>query len=56
MMGDYECCYFKSEICDGDIVFDYKIYSGLAENSNAIQLLAHMGFPEEIVETAHDLI
>ena len=46
---EYRCYHFKSEIKDGDIVFDYKIYDGCGNNRNAIELLAVMGFPGEIV-------
>lgn len=49
---EYRCYHFKSEIKDGDIVFDYKIYDGCGNNRNAIDLLAVMGFPGEIVRRA----
>lgn len=53
--GLYDCYYFKSEIRDSDISFDYKIYPGFGENRNAIRLLSYMKFPKEIVDAARKL-
>lgn len=52
----YGCYYFMSEIRDEDIYFDYKIREGYGKNSNAIQLLSYMKFPEEIVGMAQKLV
>lgn len=55
LSGLYDCCYFKSDIRDSDIYFDYKIYPGFGENRNAIRLLSYMKFPAEIVKEAQKL-
>lgn len=49
---DYGHYYFESRIEDSDIVFDYRIHEGLGGASNAIALLAALGFPETVVERA----
>ncbi len=45
----YDCYYFQSTMEDGDISFDYCIHKGIGGESNAISMLAQMGFPEEIL-------
>lgn len=42
--------YFDSMVQDNDIVFDYKIHSGIGDKSNAIALLEILGYPRTIVE------
>ncbi|GMQ58703.1 hypothetical protein AN1V17_30980 [Vallitalea sediminicola] len=37
---------------ENDIVFDYKIYHGVATSKNAIKLLKYVGFPNKIIEEA----
>ena len=53
--GIYENYCFQSSITGEDIVFDYRIYPGTEGGQNAIRLLAHMDFPEEIVAMAERL-
>lgn len=48
----YEDYHFRSKIQEKDIVFDYIIYKGTSEESNAIALLSYMGYPETIVKDA----
>lgn len=50
--GKYRNYHFQNEIRDNDIVFDYLIHEGKSTQSNAIALLAHLGYPEEVVERA----
>ncbi len=42
--------YFDSMVQDNDIVFDYKIHSGIGDKLNAIALLEILGYPRTIVE------
>ena len=48
----YTKFYFDSTVQDNDIVFDYKIHSGIGGKSNAIALLEILGYPRTIVEQA----
>ncbi len=48
----YKCYYFGSDIIDGKILFDYKLYQGINSKSNAIQLLELIGLPDSIIEEA----
>ncbi|MDQ2087211.1 hypothetical protein RBH29_12315 [Herbivorax sp. ANBcel31] len=45
--------HFREQMQDKDIAFDYKIYNGSSTYKNAIKLLKHIGFPDEIVENAN---
>lgn len=44
--------HFEENICDGDISFPYKLFSGKATSRNAIRLLEIMGYEPEIIEKA----
>lgn len=48
----YENYYFESTVTDTDIVFEYRIHKGRGGNSNAIGLLALLGYPEKIIAAA----
>ena len=48
----YRNYHFCNEIEGNDITFDYKIHDGKNTQSNAIELLSHLGYPDEIVEQA----
>ncbi len=52
----YNCYHFNSQMQENDIKFDYVISKGYGGNTNAIDLLASFGFPEEIVQNARKLI
>jgi len=44
--------HFQEEIGEHGILFNYQLYEGPAETRNAIKLLRHVGYPEEITEAA----
>jgi hypothetical protein len=48
----YDNYYFTEQMQRKDVIFDYKIYSGVSRSKNAIRLLSSIGFPEEIVQEA----
>lgn len=48
----YDNYYFCETFEDNDIAFNYKLYKGISNTHNAIQLLQTVGFPEEIVDSA----
>lgn len=56
MSDMYDSYHFNSQMQDNDILFDYVICEGYGGNTNAIDLLACFGFPEEIVQDARKVI
>jgi hypothetical protein len=44
--------HFQEEISEQGILFNYQLCEGPAETRNAIKLLRHVGYPEEITEAA----
>ena len=55
MDGAYQNYCFKSDMMGDDITFDYRIHPGMEGNQNAIRLLAHFQYPQEIVRMAEGL-
>ena len=53
---EYENCHFTEHMKDDDIFFDYKVKEGVSNSTNAIKLLKHVGFPEEIVKHAEEIV
>lgn len=52
----YDNYHFSEQIADDLITFDYLVKDGPSRSTNAIKLLEHMGFDEEIVEEAGLLV
>ncbi|MBR1770872.1 MAG: hypothetical protein IJ747_02460 [Lachnospiraceae bacterium] len=52
LQDTYDNYHFDETIQDGDIHFPYRLLAGKATTRNAIQLLALMGYSEEITEQA----
>jgi len=52
----YSPYYFSSKVSDEEFFFDYKINKGICDKSNAIDLLAFLGYPEIIVKEARENI
>jgi hypothetical protein len=50
--NSYRQFYFGSSIENDNIIFDYRIHEGINTRSNAIALLAFLGYPASIVEKA----
>lgn len=48
----YDNYHFRESVQEGDVLFDYKLHSGISYTRNAVRLLEAMGFPEEIVSNA----
>ena len=48
----YDNYHFQEEVRDGDIRFDYILYSGRATSRNAIKLLQIMGYDEKVITRA----
>ena len=54
--GKFKNCYFSEVWEKEDILFDYKVKMGVSKSKNAIKLLGYIGFPEEIVKYAEELV
>ncbi len=50
--NEYKKYHFESKIKDGDVYFDYTLYNGICEDTNAIALLEVLGYPKSIVQQA----
>ena len=50
--GAYVNYHFQEEIGEHGLVFTYQLREGPSETRNAIKLLRHVGYPEEITEAA----
>lgn len=48
--------HFDSQYIAGEIVFDYKIKQGSALTKNAVNTLESLNYPEEITDTAREII
>lgn len=48
----FQCFYFKNEVEHEKLIFDYKIHSGISPQTNAIQLLHQLGFPDSLITLA----
>lgn len=51
----YELNYFQESIDNDGLSFDYKLRKGALQKRNAIKIVKHYAFPEELVEEAQDL-
>jgi DNA mismatch repair ATPase MutS len=49
LKDEFDFYYFKENIYEKDLEFDYKIYKGLSTKSNAVNLLKILDFPEKII-------
>lgn len=45
--------YFKEDVGESGLTFDYKIREGISNTQNAIKLLEFLGYPKEITENAY---
>ena len=48
--------HFQEEIGEHGLLFNYQLREGPSETRNAIKLLRHVGYPEEITEAAEQRI
>lgn len=49
---NFDNFYFCEQTKEEKIIFDFKIHKGISEQTNAIKLLKHVGFPESIIKNA----
>ena len=51
-MGVFDAYGFADDFAGCDLRFDHRIRAGLAAKRNAIQMLEHLGYPQELVDRA----
>ncbi|MDF2879887.1 MAG: mismatch repair protein MutS-like protein [Clostridiaceae bacterium] len=56
MVNNYQCYYFRENVDENGLTFDYSIKRGISPTRNAIRLLKYLGYPEEIVSKTEDRI
>ena len=56
LKNDYANYHFEESLVKGDVQFSYKIKPGKANSSNAIDLLANLGYDDKIVDKARDMV
>ena len=54
--NEYDNYHFEESLVKGDVQFSYKIKPGKANSSNAIDLLANLGYDDKIVDKARDMV
>jgi len=54
--GECDMYHFAEKLDEKDVCFDYKMKDGVSNSSNAIDLLEFVGFPEEVVAKARELV
>lgn len=53
-ISGYDKYYFKEQVLEDDIIFDYTIHEGISNTSNAIEILKLVGYPNEIYQAAKE--
>lgn len=56
MVNNYKCYYFRENVDENGLTFDYLIKLGISPTRNAIRLLKYLGYPEEIVSKTENRI
>ena len=56
LKNEYDNYHFEESIVKGDVQFSYKLKSGRANSSNAIDLLANLGYDGKIIEKARNMV
>lgn len=52
----FENYHFEEQLCEGDILFDYRLKPGRADSRNAIRLLSVIGFDSALIEKAQQRV
>lgn len=53
---EYDNYHFEESLVKGDVVFSYKLKKGKAKSSNAIDLLANLGYDSNLIEEARKMV
>lgn len=54
LKNSYQCYHFTDKVDKNNLAFDYTLKPGVATTRNAIKLLDHLGYPQEIISQAQD--
>ena len=53
---DYDNFHFEESLVQGDVLFSYKLMPGRAKSSNAIDLLQNLGYDNELIKEARNMV
>ena len=53
---EYDNYHFEESLEKGDVLFSYKLKKGRARSSNAIDLLANLGYDNTVIEEARKMV
>ena len=53
---EYDNYHFEESLAKGDVLFSYKLKKGKAKSSNAIDLLANLGYDIKLIEEARNMV
>lgn len=56
MTNGYKCYYFKEDVTNTGLTFDYKIKEGISPTRNAVKILKFLGYPSEIINKTEERI
>lgn len=54
--AEYDNYHFEESLAKGDVLFSYKLKAGRAKSSNAIDLLANLGYDNKLIEEARKMV
>ena len=49
-LSDYDYRFFHSIVVNGDLKFEYHMQEGVCPDGNAVDVIAYLGYPEDIVQ------
>lgn len=52
IVENYDCYYFREDVDENGLKFDYLIKKGVSPTRNAIRILKYIGYPDEIINKA----
>lgn len=52
IVKNYDCYYFREDVDENGLKFDYLIKKGVSPTRNAIRILKYIGYPDEIINKA----
>lgn len=53
---EYDNYHLEESLVKGDVLFSYKLKKGRSQSSNAIDLLANLGYDNELIEDARNMV
>lgn len=53
---EYDNYHFEESLVKGDVLFSYKLKQGRAQSSNAIDLLANLGYDDKLIDNARKMV